>query len=186
MPAMLPKSNQNQDNFATGTSGHWDEREWSQLSQIARRTNYPLEVRNRIEVDLIPDIWARLILFSNALYDKDHTLHKDALAAFRGILAVLALRLRRRLNITAARLDFEGGKDWPFVGALRPIEAGNGLMMGGANQLFTDTDWTSFYYVQANGGPAIAMTSPLTLVCPAEGALQPVDRERPAVDTTLK
>src|SRR4051794_939290 len=102
MPAMLPEADQTQDNFATGTPGRWDEREWAELTQIARRTNYPREVRTRIEVDLIPDVWARLISFSNALYDSDHTLHAEAIGSFRGILAILALRLRRRLNVTAS------------------------------------------------------------------------------------
>ena len=168
MPAMLPAANPKKDNFAMGTPGQWDRRNWSDLTGIAERTDYPASRRTRIEVDLIPDVWARVILFAEALYHEDHTLHKIARSAFRGFLALLALRVRKGLNLTVKRIQLKPDDPWAFAAAAR--QSDDGTPHSGLRQLYAGTDWNDNYLFQVDNGAPIGITSPLTLVCPAEGA----------------
>ena len=166
MHAMLPKAGKN-DSLSKGRSGEWMELSWDQLSQIAARTEYPKQRKGEIEVDLIPDIWARLVLFANALYNPDHTLHDDAVENFRGVIALLALRQRKRLKLVADRLNLADTERLPFALALKQPETD--ALKGERGQLFASTTWSDVRLIRIEGGSTIAMASPLTLICPAEG-----------------
>ncbi|MBV9269402.1 MAG: hypothetical protein JO061_24750, partial [Acidobacteriaceae bacterium] len=113
MPPMLPAAETTQDDFASGKPGQWDQRHWSDLRHIAERTRNTADARTRFEVDLIPDVWARLILFSNALLDARHPLHGRAVASFRGFLALLALRIRKNILLKATALNLDASGNWP-------------------------------------------------------------------------
>ncbi|MCU1294020.1 MAG: hypothetical protein JWP08_2870, partial [Bryobacterales bacterium] len=166
MPPMLPVSDKSQDDFASGKPGQWDKRSWTDLEVIARRTPNTANGKRQIEVDLIPDVWARLILFSNALYDENHLLHRNAVAAFRGFLAVLALRARKSIVIKAEELRLDASGSWPFAVAARNSADGS---RHGIHQLYSDTSWNEIYLLRGEGGSLLAITSPLTLICPAQG-----------------
>lgn len=163
---MLPVSDQSQDDFAKGKPGQWDKRPWNHLDLIARRTPATASEKRKIEVDLIPDVWARLILFSNALYDEKHLLHKNVVAAFRGALALLALRARKNIVIKTEELRLDEATKWPFAVAARNSADGS---RHGIHQLYTDTSWNEIYLLRGDGGSLLAITSPLTLICPAQG-----------------
>ena len=166
MPPMLPVSDKDQDDFAHGKPGQWDRRSWTDLEIIARRTPATANEKRQIEVDLIPDVWARLILFSNALYDEKHLLHKRVVGAFRGALALLALRDRKRVAVKAEELSLDTAGNWPFAVAARNSTDGS---RHGIHQLYTDTSWNEIYLLRGDGGSLLAITSPLTLICPAQG-----------------
>ncbi len=166
MPPMLPVSDKSQDGFGSGKTGQWDKRLWTDLEVIARRTPNTASGKRQIEVDLIPDVWARLILFSNALYDENHLLHKNAIAAFRGFLAVLALRTRKGMAIKAEELLLNAYGTWPLAVAARNSADGS---RHGIHQLYPDTSWNAIYLLRGEGGSLLAITSPLTLICPAQG-----------------
>jgi hypothetical protein len=116
-------------------------------------------------VDLIPDVWARLILFSNALFHDLHPLHRPALSAYRGFLALLALRIRKHVLLKATALNLGAKSNWPFSAAAR--QGANGSH--GVHQLYEDTNWNEIYLLRGDGGSLLGITSPLTLVCPAQG-----------------
>lgn len=164
MYPMLPVAETTQDELASGKPGQWDRRHWSDLRHIASRTRSTADARDRIEVDLIPDVWARLILFSNALFNDHHPLHKPALAAYRGFLALLALRIRKHVLLKATSLDLSAKGNWPFSAAARQHRHGHGV-----HQLYADTNWNEIYLLKGDGGSLLGITSPLTLVCPAQG-----------------
>jgi hypothetical protein len=169
MPPMLPAANPKKDNFAIGTPGQWDRRDWGDLANIADRTDYPASRRSRIEVDLIPDVWARVILFAKALHDEDHTLHKIARSAFRGFLALLALRVRKGLNVSTEPVQLKPDNTWAFAAAVRQPAPEDRALHHGLRQLYSDTNWNDNYLFRIDNGAPIGITSPLTLVCPAEG-----------------
>ncbi len=164
MPPMLPTAETSQDELGAGKPGQWDKRNWQELSAIARRTRNTSSERTRIEVDLIPDVWARLILFSNALYDEQHLMHKPAVAAFRGVLALLALRSRKNILLKASVLSLDSG-NWLFASAARQHSTANHHI----HQLYSDTGWNEVYLLKGDGGSLLAISSPLTLICPAQG-----------------
>ena len=166
MPPMLPVAETTQDDFASGKPGHWDKRNWADLLHIARRTRNTAKSRDRIDVDLIPDVWARLILFSNALFNERHALHQPALDAYRGFLALLALRIRKNVLLKATAINLDSAGNWPFSAAARQQGGGNSH---GVHQLYTDTNWNEIYLLRGEGGSLLAVTSPLTLICPAQG-----------------
>ncbi|MDQ2839629.1 MAG: hypothetical protein M3Y72_01035, partial [Acidobacteriota bacterium] len=165
MPPMLPVAETTQDDFASGKPGQWDGRNWADLLHIARRTRDTASSRDRIEVDLIPDVWARVILFSNALFNDRHPLHKPALGAYRGFLALLALRVRKNVLLRATALNLETVGNWPFSAAARQHVSRNHSV----HQLYADTGWNEIYLLRGDGGSLLAITSPLTLICPAQG-----------------
>ncbi|MGC2659533.1 MAG: hypothetical protein WA324_16370 [Bryobacteraceae bacterium] len=162
MYPMLPVAETTQDDLASGKPGQWDKRHWTDLRHIAGRTRSTAGDRDRIEVDLIPDVWARLILFSNALFNDHHPLHKPALAAYRGFLALLALRIRKHVLLKSVALDLATKGNWPFSAAARQQKHG-------VHQLYADTNWNEIYLLRGDGGSLLGITSPLTLVCPAQG-----------------
>ncbi len=166
MPPMLPAADTDRNDFASGKPGQWDKRSWTDLDLIARRTRSTGSDKRQIEVDLIPDVWARLILFSNALYDEKHLLHKSVVAAFRGTLALLALRARKNIMLKAEELQLDSAGSWPFAIAAKNIADRN---RHGIHQLYSDTSWNDIYLLRGDFGSLIAITSPLTLICPAQG-----------------
>ena len=165
MPPMVPAGVTSEDDFASGKPGSWHKREWSDLDKIASRTRDTSNAKTKIDVDLIPDVWARHILFANALYDERHMLHERVRGEFRGLLALLALRARKRILVKAEELQIDQCGDWPFA-----LAAKNGIFVGhGIHQLYSDTGWNEVYLLRSDGRSVLAVTSPLTLICPAQG-----------------
>ena len=71
-------------------AGLWEERDSdTALAQLARSLEIPTADN---PIHSVPDVWARAILFSNAIFHKDHTLHEQFVGEWRGMLAILALR----------------------------------------------------------------------------------------------
>ncbi len=165
MPPMLPAAETSKDDFAEGKPGRWDKRLWKELEDIASRTRNTKNEKARIDVDLIPDIWARHILFANALFDDKHMLHARTRAEFRGFLALLALRVRKNITLDASELRLDTTKDWPFALAARKLES----TRQGLHQLYADATWNEVYLLRGDGKSLLGVTSPLTLICPAQG-----------------
>ena len=56
------------------------------------------QISGYFEIDSIPDVWARPLLFEMALYDKDHPLHPRVIGEWRGLMAMIALKELRSFN----------------------------------------------------------------------------------------
>lgn len=126
-----------------------------------------------IEVDSIPDMWARPILFEMAFFNKDHLLHQRFIDEWRGLLAMLALKEIRNLPLNCEEVliprrekrepqteeekkRLETAPDFiQALGDLAPLDF-----------IVENSDWHRLYVILFDGRP-IGMASPTTLVCTA-------------------
>lgn len=85
--------------------GQWDARKAEELDKISEG----LDVNQaETQVNSIPDVWARPLLFEMALFssdkdDKKHPLREQILGEWRGLLAMLALKEIKNLKILTAK-----------------------------------------------------------------------------------
>lgn len=160
---LLPKLSQNAAIVPT-TSGQWESKSITadELNNLANG----LEVaqgRNRpTSIDSIPDVWARPIFFKMALYAStgnhfDAELHRKIKGEWRAILAMLALKDARHLNITVDHVNLgDGGAIENTLLTLAPKDSATGNV----------NDWQNIYVISYNG-KTLAITSPTTLISAA-------------------
>ncbi len=113
-----------------------------------------------IDIDSIPSMWARPLLFEIALYDKDHPMHDCVVGEWRGLLAMLALKEQRKFPLETKLITIPDGGDGQtpeFLQALRKLLPQRTLDAAG-------TTWDKLYLILFKGNP-IGITSPTTLVC---------------------
>ena len=163
---ILPKlKNENRRLANFSKSGIWDFRGKTALDELSDS----LDVQTYAsEINSIPDIWARPLLFEMALFNDKHKLHQLILGEWRGLLAIFALRKMLRLDeLKAVNLDLnvfdnEQSKRDPFLqfapAAINLIPKET-LASSGAS-------WR-YLYMFVFGERAIGMTSPTTLVVTA-------------------
>jgi len=146
--------------------GRWDYRPAAALITLASN----LDVSGPPEserLDSTPTVWARVLGFAIALTDPSHPLHSDSVGAFRGFLALLALRERLSVTIQVHPLNLakEAAQETLFLHVAQALIP-DAVMDPG-------TKWDRvfvFYLADHLGSETIGMTSPLTLVCPNEGS----------------
>ncbi|MEL7361536.1 MAG: hypothetical protein AAFN13_05655, partial [Bacteroidota bacterium] len=112
-------------------------------------------------ISSVPDVWARAILFQTALKDPRHPMHARALADWRGLLSLLALREVYSYPVEVVPVDLGGGGK--LSEALRtlappPVEVEQG----------TPYAWADVLLIRLDGVPVGAF-SPGTLVYTATG-----------------
>lgn len=157
---LLPRLKEGQDrrieNFPR--RGDWHARPSLELDNLSRSLKTE---RLEFEVNSIPDMWARPIIFEMALFDPIHPLHHRILGEWRGMLALLALRKLRRfsdLSVQSLKMPVgdEKGKGPDFLNTLSKVIP--------QKKYADDSSWNHLYIILFKGKP-IAMTSPITLVC---------------------
>jgi hypothetical protein len=152
----------------------WDYRAITEIRDLAVSLNVAQKDLGRILIDAVPDMWARILVFAFALNEQEHPLHSQAVGAFRGFLALLALRRRKNLNVDALSLAFEEGSDQLFLRTIQRLRPDTSNRRRGAPEempiehMADDTGWGQMSVFTLNR-QTIGVTSPLTLVCPAEG-----------------
>lgn len=168
---VLPRLKEGRDN-KVGTfpkKGEWHGRPAVELENLSQSLKTE---RLEFEVNAIPDMWSRAILFEIALFDPEHPVHQRILGEWRGMLALLALRKVRRFGDLAVKaLTFndeikEGeekdkikeSEDLDFMVALSKVKP--------QKRYAEDSTWKHTYIILFGDRP-IAMTSPITLVCTA-------------------
>ena len=113
-----------------------------------------------IDIDSIPSMWARPLLFEIALYDKDHPMHDCVVGEWRGLLAMLALKEQREFPLETKLItipDGDDGKTPEFLQALHKLLPERTLDDAG-------TTWDKLYLILFKNNP-IGIISPTTLVC---------------------
>lgn len=168
---VLPKLKEGRDN-KVGTfpkKGVWDGRPAAALENLSQSLKTE---RIEFEVNAIPDMWARPILFEIALFKSDHPVHQRILGEWRGILALLALRKVRRFgDLSVKALTFKDeikeiedkdktkkGDGLDFLEALSKVKP--------RKSYAEDSTWQHTYIILFGDRP-IATTSPITLLCTA-------------------
>ena len=114
------------------------------------------------DVDSIPSMWARPLLFEMALYDSNHTIHERISGEWRGLLAMLALKEWSDFSLTTEPIeipDVDTVDDVPVPEFLRALH-----QLLPKHTLDTETTWKNLDLILFNDNP-IGLTSPTTLVC---------------------
>lgn len=146
--------------------GQWKEADSSlrQLSASLKVDDQPFSDPHE-PVRAIPDPWAQARTFAEALIsgDADHPLHGEALAQWRGLLALFALRELYANDYTLTPHRFSLNSDGLFDRVLSHLTPQ--LALGGKTEL-----WSQPLLIKLNG-QTIAMGNPACLVSP--GRLTP-------------
>src|SRR5688500_18757470 len=82
--------------------GEWQARGADELKNVSNilEVNVP-----NVEINSIPTIWARPLLFEMALFSKNHKLHEQIVGEWRGLLALIALFEFKGLPLTVMPID---------------------------------------------------------------------------------
>lgn len=164
---MLPKVNEDISKILKDQAGIWKETDINFLQGLANSLDCGESIKDMGSVDSIPDIWARPLLFKMALFDLEPKkqfitgLHEKIRGEWRSLLAMLALKDLKRLDLKAEQVNLlENHSDLAeILKSLAPQES----LTGNKNSWLTDV-----YIIYFNGKP-LAMTSPTTLItCAAD------------------
>ena len=164
---MLPKVNEDISKVLKDQAGIWKETDINFLQGLANSLDCGESIKDMGSVDSIPDMWARPLLFKMALFDLEPTkqfvtgLHEKVCGEWRALLAMLALKDFKRLDLKAEQVNLlEDNSDLAqILKSLAPQES----LTGNKDAWLTDV-----YIIFFNGRP-LAMTSPTTLVtCAAD------------------
>lgn len=180
---LLPLLRTNNQVKTITNTGDWTNGDAGELDNISKGLKVDAIPDGKfLEVDSIPDMWARPRLFEMALLGKtqqDSTqqdndqqteednqlvfnlpMHDQILNEWRGLLAMLALKERRYFPLTIENIDISNINDnednRPFLQAL------NNLLP--TETLCVKTNWNELDIILFKGKP-IGITSPTTLVC---------------------
>ena len=166
MHSYLPSLLEGNDNQLAkpAQAGVWnDDQGTRRLKQLADAIKVP---PGTTRIHSIPDPWARAILFDRALFDPKHTLHREIMGEWRGLLAIFGLRERRRFNglrVVPVELNAAEFKRGLFSSVIARIVPSDDDLIA------KDTSWAKFHILrwQKQNSPnaqAFAFTSPTTLV----------------------
>jgi hypothetical protein len=158
--------------------GVWDARHATELANLSQDIKVE---KVGIDINSIPDIWARPLLFEMALFDvpasdgsyEGHLLHKRVLGEWRGLIAMLALKEAGHIqDLTALSITV------PMDAAAK--NSAPAFLRAAANLIPTgtidaETSWHQLYIFLYKNRP-IGMTSPTTLVVTSTDYFNSIDQ----------
>ncbi len=161
--SLLPPLDQDKTAVNPDCAGQWIRTSDNFLDVLPKSFASGGSVKDASQIDSIPDVWARPLLFQMALLDNTtlvQNLSDCVEDEWRCLLAMLALKDVRHLNITAEQVDIRGENSMEDVlRALAPVDT-----------VDENTGWDVLYILslEQNGNKTpLAMTSPVTLVVAA-------------------
>ena len=163
---LLPRLTETNTVTTFGNAGRWERRDSSELERISEGLDVADTRVTSAEVDSVPSMWARPLLFEMALYDTRHPMHTRILGEWRGLLAMLALKEWSDFPLTTERLEITDMENPPdaadFLRALQKLLP--------TDTLDAVTTWETLNIILFDDKP-IGITSPTTLVCTAVNCL---------------
>ena len=157
---LLPPLKKDGDGLAVlPKTGTWEQVRTVALNNIADNLQVTKVDGKYIDIDSIPSMWARPLLFEIALYDEEHPMHECVVDEWRGLLAMFAFKEQRKFSLETKLItitDGDNGKIPEFLKALNRLLPKRTLDAAG-------TTWDKLYLILFKGKP-IGMTSPTTLV----------------------
>ncbi len=161
------------DNVEQDQAGKVSSRNIRNLNHIGKRFDVDKQSPDYFEIDSIPDVWSRNIIFEMALFNSNHPLNNRITGEWRAMLATLALKDIRRLNLSSSEIILNNSTAFKKVlFSLLP-----------KNTLDKNTPKEIVYIFKYNNLP-IGMSHWNTLVCTAceykieKGVLSWVDKEK--------
>ena len=168
---LLPRLTVTNQVTAFGNAGRWEKRDSVELERISEGLDVTPPKVASAEVDSIPSMWARPLLFEMALYDTRHPMHERVLGEWRGLLAMLALKEWCDFPLTTERIEITDTKNpldaEDFLRALQKLLP--------KDTLDTPTTWETLNLILFKEKP-IGITSPTTLVCTAVNCFGRISR----------
>ena len=166
---MLPKIDKNENKFLADRSGVWKKESGSDfLTSLVNSLASGGSLNDVGNIDSIPDVWAKPLLFKMALFDIGAArefvagLHDKVVGEWRALLAMFALKNLKQINLRAVAVnlnEYDSSQN-EFARVFKdlvPIESFNGK----------EDAWLTDIYIIFYDGKPIAMTSPVTLVASA-------------------
>lgn len=166
----LPAIDDAQGNFPQAAdAGKWNEIKSLDLLADALKIN--TKEINPARVKSIPDVWAQAASFAQALTKPNHPARFRAIGAWRGLLALLALRRTgdAGYEVEVKQLNLAAESQSSPVGSFASIAhnyAPSQTLDGGL-------DWSRAFLIRAGTGPdkpTLGMLSPETIVMPGRSA----------------
>ncbi len=161
---LLPRLKEDYTVREFDNAGIWERRDAVALVSISESLDVADTRLASAEVDSIPSMWARPLLFEMALYvdDTNHPMHKRILGEWRGLLTMLALKEWCGFPLTIEQININDmgnpSDDNDFLKALQR------LIPKARDTLDGKTTWETLNIILFNDKP-IGITSPTTLVC---------------------
>ncbi len=162
---LLPRLSENAI-IAPTKAGQWEDAAGLERSRFLKGLSDGLavaeedrRVQDIYNIDSIPDVWARPILFRMALFTTkgfDANLHKKVLGEWRALLAMLALQDMRHLPITVEAVHLDQSDQLGKTLLMLAPQDSVGLPT-------RNSPWNDIYVISYTGKP-LAITSPTTLV----------------------
>ncbi|MFH0992056.1 MAG: hypothetical protein V1799_18780 [bacterium] len=181
---LLPKLKQGSENRIGNfkENGVWDKRDFSELDKLSDSLKVE---RVASQINSIPDVWARPLLFEMAFFDSDHLLHYRTVAEWRGLLALLAFKEIKGFSLRIIEAhprvkrtdengnlievipkDAQGNEQWPrFLSTVAKMASNTNTLE--QSTLWIDAQTKFFPFVVLNNDKPIGILSPTTLVCTA-------------------
>jgi hypothetical protein len=197
----LKTSAQGGHNVQEPSPGQWNARSAQELENISQGL-----IVNQVEVQVnsIPDVWARPLLFEMALFspeDKEnphneHPLRKQIIGEWRGLLAMLALREVKKLSgfLEAKKVEvkLKGTQNFEDqqsedIEPIPPAKGANPVFLEALCKLIpqktisSDTKWEHLYvflFKMGHQTRPIGMSSPTTLVCTPTSYFNHIDQNK--------
>ena len=170
---LLPKCHEGSANKISSfnAAGSWDFRKKVEFDNLSKSLKVEKIDPYYFQIDSIPDVWARPILFEMALFDKNHVLHQRILGEWRGMMAVLGLReIKNITDLVSKPVSIPRKIEKPKSSQESPNFIEVLSKLAPAKSLSDDTSWYELFVLLLRGKP-IAITSPTTLVCTATDCL---------------
>jgi len=87
------------------SAGIWNSRGAGELDAVSESLDIIRIDARYFDIDCVPAMWARPLLFEMALYDERHLLYKRMLGEWRGLLAMLALKEWRLIPLNVMNVQ---------------------------------------------------------------------------------
>jgi hypothetical protein len=158
---LLPELTNQSTSTSFSTAGKWDARTGKYLDDLRKSLKV---TPARVQINSIPDVWARPLLFEMALFDNTHALHDRIHGEWRGLLAMIALKAVKGINNLSVK---------PLRVELNNNPAQNTIFLDAAakmrprSTINPNTSFENSYVFLMHDGSRdrpIGMTSPTTLV----------------------
>ena len=158
---LLPPLKEDGDGLAVlPKTGIWAQVPGVALNNIADNLQVTKVDAKYIDIDSIPSMWARPLLFEIALYDKDHPMHECVVGEWRGLLAMLALKEQRKFRLEPKLITIPDNNDEQTPELLQALHR----LLPQRTLDDAETTWDKLYLILFKDNP-IGITSPTTLVC---------------------
>jgi hypothetical protein len=162
---LLPKLKLDADVKAGDRQGDWDVQNSTAFANVASSLDYESPGQAKT-VSSVPTMWARPLSMEMALHNPAHPLHQEMLEQWQGMLAAIALGEVRGFPLKAQLLEINESSCEDFAYALYQ------LLPDPVNKLYSLENkhpWQDIYVFLWND-KAVGMSTPSTLVCPAQEA----------------